>query len=170
MYAVNSAHLCEVAWMSGTWHTEQDLNEMFRGKVVAKVVARESHELKLVFTDGTALVTFTEVNGSLGYAQLPDEDYPNDDAIARVKRVIEEELRKAQRQADTGIVSGLVQPYRLSLPTAWGTAEQVWVVFREPGRDGYSIVFDERGAQFGLATSGKIIGFYGAFLTIFDGM
>src|SRR5438093_53573 len=29
---------------------------------------------------------FPEVNGALGYAQLPDEDYPNDDAVARVKR------------------------------------------------------------------------------------
>jgi len=156
--------------MKGMWHTEGDLNELFRGKVIAKVVAREPHELKLVFTDGTALAMFPEVDGGIGYAQLPDEDYPNDDAIARVKRVIEDELKAAHREADPAIVSGLVEPYRLSLPTAWGAAEEFWIVFSEPGRDGYSIVYDERKPQFGLATSGIVIGLYGNFLTTLDEM
>jgi hypothetical protein len=156
--------------MRGAWHTERDLNELVRGKVIAKVVAREPHELKLVFTDGTALAMFPEVNGALGYAQLPDEDYPNDDAIARVKRLIEDQVKAAHREADSAVADGLVQPYRLSLPTAWGAAEEFWIVFSEPGRDGYSIVYDERTAQFGLATSGKVIGLYGDFLTTLDRM
>jgi hypothetical protein len=156
--------------MRGTWHSERDLNELLRGKVIAKVVAREPHELKLVFTDGTALAMFPELNGTLGYAQLPDEEYPEDDAIGRVKRLIADELKAAHREADTAIVRGLVQPYRLSLPTAWGAAEEFWVVFSEPDRDGYSIVYDERKAQFGLATSGKVIGVGGDFLTTLDGM
>lgn len=63
--------------MSGTWHTPEDLNKMFRGLVVANVVAREPQDFKLVFTDGSALVFFVEENGTLGYADLPDENYPD---------------------------------------------------------------------------------------------
>ena len=64
--------------MSGMWHTPEDLNKMFRGLVIAKVVAREPQDFKLVFTDGSAIVFFVETNGTLGYADLPNENYPDD--------------------------------------------------------------------------------------------
>ncbi len=157
-------------WIGG-WTVAEDLNSMFRGKVIAKVAVREGEELKLVFTDGTAMDLFPETDGSLGYAELPEEDYPEGNPVAlRIDGLIQNELKKARRTEDAAITKGLVRPYSLRLPTAWASVKQFWIVFDERQPGGYQIVYGAGEAKFGLATSGTVLGFYGSFLATFDAM
>lgn len=50
-----------------------------------------------------------------------------------------------------------------------GSTSSYWTVLIESD-DGYHIVFDEDDGQFGLATSGIVVGWYGDLMTTIDGM
>jgi len=50
-----------------------------------------------------------------------------------------------------------------------GNPCKVWVVLKEPG-DGYSVVVDPEGGDFGLATGGVVVGFYGGFMAALNAM
>ncbi len=49
-----------------------------------------------------------------------------------------------------------------------GSMSAVWIVLRQS--DGYSIVFEPRIEQFGLATGGTIVGIYGGFVDMLNAM
>ena len=50
-----------------------------------------------------------------------------------------------------------------------GSTSIYWVVLIE-NENGYHIVFDESDGQFGLATSGVVVGWHGDLITTIDGM
>ena len=50
-----------------------------------------------------------------------------------------------------------------------GSTSTYWAVLTE-SEDGYHILFDENDGQFGLATSGIVVGWHGGLMTTIDGM
>jgi hypothetical protein len=46
---------------------------------------------------------------------------------------------------------------------------QVWVVLQQ-SPDGYSVIFDPEDNEFGLATGGVVIGYYGGFMATLNAM
>lgn len=63
----------------------------------------------------------------------------------------------------------LPEPMRAELKDHAGKPYQVWVVLIEPG-NGYSVIFDDTDLEFGLATSGVVIGMHGGFMDALNAM
>ena len=60
-------------------------------------------------------------------------------------------------------------PVQYSYEESNGSTSVYWVVLIE-SENGYHILFDESDAQFGLATSGVVVGWYGDLMSTIDGM
>ena len=99
--------------------------------------------------------------------------------VVRRLRNVAQEIQKLVEAEATGLETNShgwhFRPCLLSVPEPCelkdnsGASYQIWVVLREL-ENGYCVVFDPDEMEFGLASGGVVISFYGSFVETLNAM